>query len=180
VPCHRTLTALALALLIVVASCDTTERTAMHTPPAPTVRTTPTLELDPTVIIDANRREAEHRQLLDFLASLTTPIVEVEPVVPAAADLPREYVSSGGPTSCDGHVVAAEILRRESGCDYGAYNPSGCEGRGCVGLYQLDEGHFAAVSPWNSNTSGVCHGLDSSSPADQDECASRLGPGAWR
>lgn len=45
--------------------------------------------------------------------------------------------------------------------------------------YQEDLGHFAEVSPWNSNVSGSCYGLNPQSQADQAECATRLGPGAW-
>ncbi len=101
---------------------------------------------------------------------------------PQNLDLPAPNTSpvanSSYPTECEGHVIAAWIIMRESGCRYDAYSATGCSGRGCVGLYQLDEGHFAAVSPWNPNVSGVCYGL-TYSPADQDECASRLGPGAW-
>lgn len=92
--------------------------------------------------------------------------------------LPAPAAPSGYPPECYGHVVAPAILMRESGCSYTAFNAGGCSGRGCIGMYQLDEGHFYAVSPWNSNTHGVCYGL-SYAPADQDECASRLGPGAW-
>lgn len=104
---------------------------------------------------------------------------EAEAARPKAPVTPPAPVLSGYPTTCEGHVVAPQILMRESGCSYTAYNATGCSGRGCIGLYQLDEGHFYAVSPWNSKVSGVCYGL-SFSPADQDECASRLGPSAWQ
>lgn len=73
--------------------------------------------------------------------------------------------STRTPTACDGHVVPAYIVQRESGCDYGAVNPTGCGGASCVGLYQFDLRHF---------TSGQCVGLDWHNPADQDECARRI------
>jgi len=95
---------------------------------------------------------------------------------------------SGTPTSLSGDCAAltaawnlpVEVLIRESRCSEDAYNPTGCNGRSCIGAAQLDLGHFAAVSPWNGNVSGTCYGLDPGSIADQRECASRLGPGAWR
>lgn len=85
----------------------------------------------------------------------------------AARPAPGPATTSGGnvPSSCDGHVVPAYIVQRESGCNYGAVNPTGCGGASCVGLYQFDLRHF---------TSGACAGLDWHSPADQDECARRI------
>lgn len=92
--------------------------------------------------------------------------------VAAAQQAARPTPSSSGtiqvPSSCDGHVVPAYIIQRESGCNYGAVNPSGCGGASCVGLYQFDLRHF---------TSGACMGLDWHNPADQDECARRISNG---
>lgn len=79
---------------------------------------------------------------------------------------PVSASSGGGSTGCDGHVVPGYILQRESGCSYDAYNPTGCGGSGCIGLYQLDAKHY----------NSTCAGLDTS-PAGQDECASRLSNG---
>jgi hypothetical protein len=103
------------------------------------------------------------------------PTLEVARVQPPAI----EQNTSGG--SCANPVIPEAVARRESGCRWDAYNPTGCSGRGCIGFYQLDEGHFAAVSPWNPNVSGVCHDLQGVEwePWAQTECASRLGPGAW-
>lgn len=75
---------------------------------------------------------------------------------------------SGGPTSCDGHVVPGYILERESGCSYDAYNASGCDGAGCIGLYQLHAMHFAP--------GGACAGMGTD-PAGQDACASKISGG---
>jgi len=75
--------------------------------------------------------------------------------------------------------ISADILWRESRCSRDAYNRGGCGGRGCIGAAQLDAGHFAAVSPWNSGTSGVCFGLDPNNQADYAECVSRLPASAW-
>lgn len=97
------------------------------------------------------------------------------PVVRALA--PQLPASSSG--ECANPVVPESVAMRESGCRWDAYNPTGCSGRGCIGFYQLDEGHFYAVSPWNSNVSGVCFGLNPATREGQTECAGRLGPGAW-
>jgi len=87
--------------------------------------------------------------------------------VAAAQPTPVSAAPRAGnlPSSCDGHVVPAYIVQRESGCNYGAVNPTGCGGASCVGLYQFDLRHF---------TSGACSDLDWHDPAQQDECARRL------
>lgn len=87
-------------------------------------------------------------------------------------------VASGG--TCEGDFpVSGSVVYRESRCDPNAYNATGCGGRGCVGLFQLDQGHFAQVSPWNSGTSGTCADLSPASQADQKTCAARLPASAW-
>lgn len=94
---------------------------------------------------------------------------------------------SGTPTSVSGDCerLAAEwglpvaVIIRESGCRLDAYNATGCGGRGCIGLAQLDAGHFAAVSPWNPNVPGTCWGLDPNTIDGQRECAARLPASAW-
>lgn len=98
-----------------------------------------------------------------------TPLIQVPPPVVA------------GNGDCANPVIPEWKARQESGCRWDAYNPTGCGGRGCLGFYQLDEGHFYAVSPWNSNASGGCADLAAVrwEPWAQTECASRLGPSAW-
>lgn len=76
-------------------------------------------------------------------------------------------------------ILPDSIVQRESGGNCNAYNPTGCGGRGCLGYAQVDQGHFAAVSPWNGNVAGTCYGLS------YDECVERLwnggaGVGHWR
>lgn len=153
---------------------------------------------------------AEHRvAIATSLAPASLPAPELEPVITTtelppptttteAPPPPNQMVASPNfsstsapavtaPTSntaddpCANPVVPESVVRRESGCTWDAYNPTGCSGRGCLGFFQLDEGHFSAVSPWNPSVSGVCADLAGSKwePASQTECASRLGPGAW-
>ena len=116
---------------------------------------------------DTFRSIAEWSEHLAELARVVEAPV-VAPALPAAGD-----------GECVNPVVPESVARRESGCRWDAYNPTGCGGRSCLGFYQLDAGHFAAVSPWNPNVSGSCYGLDPSTREGQTECASRLGPGAW-
>jgi len=93
---------------------------------------------------------------------------------------PPRYESAGSVGDCANPIIPESVAQRESGCRWDAESPASfCGGRGCTGFYQLDRGHFYAVSPWNPNVPGSCYGLDPSVPADQTECASRLGPGAW-
>jgi hypothetical protein len=106
----------------------------------------------------------------------------------ALADLARQRPvrsSSGSVGSGDCAQLAQQlglpehILWRESRCSTDAYNATGCGGRGCLGAAQIDQGHFAAVSPWNPDVPGTCYGLS------YQECVDRLwnggaGAGHWR
>ena len=97
----------------------------------------------------------------------------------------RRVAPQGTGPSGDCAALAAElglstdILWRESRCSTDAYNASGCSGRGCLGAAQLDAGHFAPVSPWNSAASGACADLNPSIPSEYAECVSRLPASAW-
>lgn len=101
----------------------------------------------------------------------------------AAGPVAAGRLVPGGSEACAGLAselgLPESVLWRESRCRWDAYNPSGCGGRGCLGPAQVDRGHFADVSPWNSNTSGSCAGLDPDDPADYAECVSRLPASAW-
>lgn len=104
-----------------------------------------------------------------------------EPPTTTTLPEPTRAQVDPGNGECANPVVPESVVRRESGCRWDAYNPTGCGGRGCVGFYQLDAGHFAAVSPWNPNVSGGCADLSDVRWEQwaQTLCASRLGPGAW-
>lgn len=69
--------------------------------------------------------------------------------------------------------VPAWIIDRESRGDPNAVNGSS----GAMGCVQELPGHFAEVSPWNSNAHGTCYGLDPNTQAGQLECANRLSSG---
>jgi hypothetical protein len=110
--------------------------------------------------------------------------VEETARVEAARSTPKRGVaSSGGSFAGDCARLSAElglpesVLWRESRCSTGAYNATGCGGRGCLGAAQLDVGHFAPVSPWNSSVPGTCSDLDPIS--GYAECVSRLPRTAW-
>lgn len=101
-----------------------------------------------------------------------------------AAAQQRPQVEVTYPPECYGRAISPAQLWRESHCstDPGLQSPpSFCSGRGCVGPYQIDNGHFAEQSPWNSTPGvhGSCYGLDPSTLTGQEACAARLGPGAW-
>jgi hypothetical protein len=81
--------------------------------------------------------------------------------------------------------LPAEIIYRESRCSWSAFNHTGCGGRGCQGPAQIDLGHFAETSPWNSRASGACAGLNPDIESDYVECTNRLSGGGtnlvpWR
>lgn len=100
------------------------------------------------------------------LESAATPEPAAPPSTPHPAAPPADLPDTG----CDGHVIPGWILMRESRCSYDAWNPGGCGGHGCVGLYQFDLRHFTG---W-ANGQAACGDLDPWTPADQDECAARL------
>lgn len=77
------------------------------------------------------------------------------------------------PSECEGKVIPAYIIMRESRCNYGSVNWGGCGGNNCYGMYQIDGRHW---SSWG-NTPGACSDLNWEVSADQDECANRLSSG---
>lgn len=123
----------------------------------------------------------------DLLPPSTTTTTEpptTTTTTPPVPSTPHATAQSAAPPAsgdCANPVISEAVARRESGCSWTAYNPNGCGGRGCLGFYQIDQGHYAAVSPWNPNTSGACYDLSTVrwEPWAQTECAERLGPGAW-
>lgn len=136
----------------------------------------------------ASAPKAAHRTPVTVVVPSTTtttdppaPAPEPTPVAPPVTAVPTAPIAAPGPaaTCGDGYAIPGSIVYTESRCDPNAYNATGCSGRGCIGLYQLDQGHFAAVSPWNGNVSGTCADLNPQSQADQRTCAERLGPSAW-
>lgn len=77
------------------------------------------------------------------------------------------------PSECEGKVIPAHIVMRESRCNYGSVNWGGCGGNNCYGMYQIDGRHWTS---WG-NTPGACSDLNWEVSSDQDECANRLSSG---
>ena len=182
-------TAFTMAIVLIIAGCVFVAARPSETDPRIIVsRTQPVLSpatgFDPTAGIA--EMLASQAFVVQVWLELLTPEREVTdraghldgtghfgvrvPTAPAAGD-----------GECANPVVPESVARRESGCRFDAYNPTGCSGRGCVGYLQIDEGHFYVVSPWNSNVSGACVDLAAVKwePWAQFECGARLGPGAW-
>ena len=98
----------------------------------------------------------------------------------SAVRSPVGSVGSGDCAALSAQLGLSEsVLWRESRCSWEAFNATGCGGRGCVGPAQLDLGHFAPVSPWNSSASGSCADLDPDDPQQYAECVGRLPASAW-
>lgn len=77
---------------------------------------------------------------------------------------------------CEGDwPIPAWIVARESGCDYGAVNRTGCSGYSCVGAYQFDLRHWIAreAGGWG----GCAHLGDWRVPEHQDACAAQMSQG---
>lgn len=81
--------------------------------------------------------------------------------------------SSGG--TCEGFAVPGYIVWRESHCDYGAINPTGCGGWTCVGAYQFDLRHW--MDPAQGGWGGCTVYGDWRDPAAQDACAEQMSHG---
>ena len=77
---------------------------------------------------------------------------------------------------CEGDwPIPAWIVQRESGCNYGAVNRTGCSGYSCVGAYQFDLRHWIAreAGGWG----GCAHLGDWTVPEHQDACAVQMSRG---
>jgi len=143
-----------------------------------------------------SRRQATTSSTTSTTASTTTTLAPEPPppgpmptttLAPEPIAAPPPQLPAAGDGECANPVVSEATARGESGCRWDAYNAAGCADpqtgipRGCLGFYQLDEGHFYEVSPWNSNVPGTCADLADRKwdPAVQTECASRLDASAW-
>lgn len=124
------------------------------------------------------------QQVVQYNAVVQWHQAEAKAAEPRVVVRPSPTPKAGHPLppatgSCANPVISEATARRESGCNWNAWNPTGCSGRGCWGFYQEDLGHYSAHSPWNPSVPGSCYGLDRYSHEGQTECAQRLGPGAW-
>ena len=118
--------------------------------------------------IEGVERERIEQERLAYLARINT-----------TGSNARGSVQGTTPTYGCNIILPDSIVQRESGGNCDAYNAAGCGGRGCLGYAQVDAGHFAATSPWNSNVAGTCYGLS------YDDCVAKLwdggaGAGHWR
>lgn len=112
--------------------------------------------------------EIYNQQVADYLS-----IVEAERIAREQEEASRKSANAQSqsfdmPADCNGKVIPAYIVMRESRCNYGSVNPNGCGGAGCYGMYQIHGMH------WNG---GGCSDLNWTIPSDQDECAYRLSRG---
>lgn len=77
---------------------------------------------------------------------------------------------------CEGDwPIPAWIVARESGCNYGAVNATGCGGHSCVGAYQFDLRHWIARE--DGGWGGCAHYGDWRVPEHQDACAVQMSRG---
>lgn len=100
---------------------------------------------------------------------------QASPAAPAPAPSTPTVASTGGtPGECDGvdWVIPVHIVWRESRCDFGAINHTGCGGWTCVGAYQFDLRHWI---PRDQGGWGGCAWLgDWREPANQIACARQM------
>lgn len=91
---------------------------------------------------------------------------------PATAPAPkRKAPLSASPAyssmqPCGGDLPPCDVKKRESGGNYNAYNPTGCDGRGCFGAWQFSE-------EWAGKL-GLPKDLRTATPQQQDDAARTL------
>ncbi len=94
----------------------------------------------------------------------------------ARASRPAIVVVPNVRPGCEGDwPIPAWIVQRESGCDYGAVNRTGCSGHSCVGAYQFDLRHWIARE--DGGWGGCAHLGDWRVPENQDACAVQMSRG---
>lgn len=87
----------------------------------------------------------QHRQLVDAIeqAQLAAFYEWAAAQPPPTAPATKSTKSTNRPTAygtgaCGGDLPPCWVMMRESGGDINAYNPTGCNGRGCYGKWQCD------------------------------------------
>jgi hypothetical protein len=101
------------------------------------------------------RREARQQQALE----------ERTEAAESSARSTRTPASTGGLPS-----LLALIRSNESGGNYAAYNPTGCEGYGCGGAYQM-HARYASIWGEQAGYSGLSSNAATWSPSTQDAVA---------
>lgn len=149
--------------LLVVASCGDVERAA------PPRRVTPETTSPPSSSRPRPTSPPDVQGALSALASVITvlqPHWTPEPVETVAIEAPVLATPSRYPASyqpCGGEYPPCWRVATESGGDYGAYNPGGCDGHGCFGKWQFS-GEWAGKL-------GLPLDLRTATPQQQDEAA---------
>ena len=116
---------------------------------------------------------AEHEAAL---AAEAERLAEEERQRARAQARPAPQAFSAVRPGCEGDwPIPAWIVARESGCNYGAVNRTGCSGYSCVGAYQFDLRHWIAreAGGWG----GCAHLGDWTVPENQDACAVQMSRG---
>lgn len=123
--------------------------------------------------IAAEERRIEEERLAAEEARRVAEEAERRAAARAATSSPQRNVASFDlPSECSGKPIPAHIVMRESGCNYGAVNQTGCSGYTCVGMYQFDMRHWV---PKEEGGWGGCAWLgDWRIPENQDACASQM------
>lgn len=151
-------------VLLVLTSCGDVEVHDARTIRPPTVESAPPA---PTTTVAPDERRAL-RAISVVLGRLfpttTTTTVPAPPVTAPAPPRIVTYPASYQP--CDGEYPPCWRVATESGGDYNAYNPGGCDGRGCFGKWQFS-------GEWACKLGLPCD-LRTATPAQQDEAARLL------
>lgn len=89
---------------------------------------------------------------------------------------PRPTIDYSSMEPCGGDLPPCYVKQRESGGNYGAYNPHGCGGQGCYGAWQFS-------GAWAGKL-GLPQDLSTATPQQQDDAARQLwnggaGCGNW-
>lgn len=168
-------------LIIVLPGFIPSETNSVAFPSTPEISSTPTEESPVVVdsqveafIASEHAAAAEAAAVAQYLAALHEEEQRRQAAASAARSAPPSF--SDARPGCEGTwAIPAHIVARESGCNYGAVNRTGCGGYSCVGAYQFDLRHWIAKE--DGGWGGCAHLGDWTVPEHQDACAAQMSRG---
>jgi hypothetical protein len=106
-------------------------------------------------------------QLSERASRARSQVQVLPPAAPSVNSLTPSATGCCAP--CDGDLPPCAVAQRESGGDYGAFNPNGCGGHACYGKWQFS-------GAWAGKL-GLPLDIASATPAQQDAAARALWAG---
>jgi len=157
------------AFALAVSACGRPKTFDVSKPRPPVERETPTVNRPQGFVnvtaAAARAIETRQNEQVMFLVAGANQAKNNPPSPGASPDNPTS-VAPATSSGCGGDLPPCYVKQRESGGNYGAYNPTGCGGAGCYGAWQFS-GEWAGKL-------GLPSDLSQATPAQQDEAARQL------